>query len=264
MEATTPINKKLEAEKKEKIDVAIAFVVIFLAACFIGYQVWNDSFRSEDQNISLLLNDNPTDLELVSIDDATYVPVEVDFQKKELIERPTAIHAKRVSRLESMTNPTVYPASTDDAPLKASTSSHYTMDTVTSQPTVVETVVATDSSIGEKTEIESPAPINVEPPLVDETEKGNSIAVDKSVTTIEEKSKVDKSCVIVIGAYSKGRNVKRLKERLRNDGYDIFTAPYSGLTRVGIYQECHGENITKVLETVRKKYAKAATILVRN
>ena len=60
--------------------------------------------------------------------------------------------------------------------------------------------------------------------------------VSQSKSSVKkEKPTVSQECIIVIGSFSKNKNSNNIKNKLKNDGYEIFEAPYKGLKRIGVY-----------------------------
>ena len=60
--------------------------------------------------------------------------------------------------------------------------------------------------------------------------------VSQSKSSVKkEKPTVSQVCIIVIGSFSKNKNSNNIKNKLKNDGYEIFEAPYKGLKRIGVY-----------------------------
>ncbi len=77
------------------------------------------------------------------------------------------------------------------------------------------------------------------------------------------KKSVDKSCVIIVGAFEEGNNVTALKSKLKKDNYEIFSTPYKGLTRVGVYTPC-GAGSKTLLKKIRKDYVFDAFLMKQN
>lgn len=98
-----------------------------------------------------------------------------------------------------------------------------------------------------------------------------AIDVQRDETTIEEdKTKeeeilsVQEECVIIVGAFSKASNVRSMKQKLSDLGYDVYTQEYRGLTRVGLYSVCIEEDLDSILAVCRENIESASWILEGN
>jgi cell division septation protein DedD len=84
---------------------------------------------------------------------------------------------------------------------------------------------------------------------------------EKNETPEPPQEELNEDCVIVVGAFSKANNVSRMKQRLKDEGYDVFTQNANGLTRVGLYTSCMNEKLDSVLRVARREIEDAAWIL---
>lgn len=67
-------------------------------------------------------------------------------------------------------------------------------------------------------------------------------------------------CIIVIGSFSKERNINRIIKSLTKDNYTIFQENKRGLKRIGIFHSCNQTELNNTLKTIQKDYAKDAII----
>lgn len=70
-----------------------------------------------------------------------------------------------------------------------------------------------------------------------------------------------KKCVIITGAFKSTKYRDLMIERLRANGYDIFSEKKGKLTRVGIQFECHEKDLEKYLQAIRDTLDKEAWYL---
>lgn len=71
-------------------------------------------------------------------------------------------------------------------------------------------------------------------------------------------------CVIIVGAFSKASNIRSMKQKLSDLGYDVYTQEYRGLTRVGLYSACIEEDLDSILAVCRENIESASWILEEN
>jgi len=92
-------------------------------------------------------------------------------------------------------------------------------------------------------------------------EKANPKAVQEVKSKIIQPAQVSVDCKILVGAFGDSKNLNLIIERLKEEGYDTFTTPFRGLTRVGIYNDCDRSSLENTLSLIRKEYADDAMIL---
>jgi predicted transcriptional regulator len=70
-----------------------------------------------------------------------------------------------------------------------------------------------------------------------------------------------KKCIIITGAFKSAKYQNLMIERLKENGYDVFTEKKGRLTRVGLQFECHEKDLEKYLQAVRETLDKDAWYL---
>jgi|GEM_PF-4697287 len=250
----------------ERLDKAIALVVVVLAGWMILYfGFFNTSDTSSVELDTALITDNRLLLDTVHVGDKQYIPVAAEEYNAESVVAPVAIARKKVTGLHNgiATIATVDNGSSSSAnqPIPPSSiDSHYSDSTAIGVAAAGSTPEATmpdagtnaaDTAIVEQEEVVTTEQTTAVPSIEKTTSEQHATSASSETG----------SCVIVVGAYGRKANVSRMSDRLRAAGYDVFTAPHKGVTRVGIYQPCHTSRITETLRIVRRDYAKDATIL---
>jgi len=229
-------------KKKDRIDFYISIPVILLMLVFVSYY----SFTSADHEINnqhALLLENSQEISEVAISGTTFVTVE-NIEYRERISTPAKIENKLPPKNLYSQSSTKVDTNLLSSILKVE--DEY-QDSV---------VVVIDDSRSDSNEIVTPTQID--------TEKSIDKAEISKNKTNQQDIDLERECIIILGAFGRQGNVTKLMDRLNFDGYDAFSTPHKGLTRVGVYQNCKVESLSKSLETIRNKYTKDAMVLTKS
>lgn len=238
------MNTSTAPNKKERIDIGIAMIVVLLFASFILYQGLSDATASTSI-ISQLSSDVTAINERTPIVVAatTYTPITLAAGERTIVEperigaiAPVVTSYQQAQRHRSTTEATI------------------TTDSTTSSIEVVEDHAVNSDSSDSTAAIVSPT--------IDSSVVSEGNIVETNTTT--SMPALDKGCMIVIGAFSRATNVEKLIQNLKADGHNPFTTPYKGMTRVGVYSSCDNTILYTKLRTISKKYAADAFALKGN
>jgi cell division septation protein DedD len=60
-------------------------------------------------------------------------------------------------------------------------------------------------------------------------------------------------CVIITGSFSNSKNQNSMINLLERNGYEVYTEPRGGMTRIGLEFDCSNSDLESYLATIRKK-----------
>lgn len=119
-------------------------------------------------------------------------------------------------------------------------------------PTLTEDTM--EEVVEEEADLQTTAPrVPVTPEQKETTESGTS--------AIKSVSYDGQTCIIVVGAFGKAKNVLRMMERVEGLGYQVYTSEYNGLTRVGLQFSCKAEELDRYIAEARTKLESKAWYL---
>lgn len=70
-----------------------------------------------------------------------------------------------------------------------------------------------------------------------------------------------KTCVIIVGSFKKKYFSSRMKSRVGQDGFKVYTESYGDFTRVGIQFDCMVHDLQAMLQELKQKYHPEAWVL---
>lgn len=232
---------------KEKTDITISVIVVLIALAFILFYS-----LSGDTSFLKSTNKNET-ISILIIEEKTYSRIEEPEDLEEVI---ITDKKERVSEIDSSA---FYPI---DTLVNERDNYKKEVDRISDNTRTIETKNSENLTPKIRT-------FKVEDEMRNDLEKNDfndgSAAVDTQLKVEEIAAKdLEKNCVILIGSFTKNKNSNKLKNELKEDGYDIFEVPYKNLVRIGIYSLCDNDILSKELKTIREKYASDAIIFSRN
>jgi len=253
----------LSEKAKERIDIAIALTVVALAAWMILHFGLFDYGSSDSQSRTSFVADNRLHIDTLTIDADTYVATTEDRVVPTAIAAPAAISRKRVTSIDPIAGTA---AVTTYAPVKSDqpTTDEEQSSIIDTIATAVQNTASLDSTV-----MQNDSTTIVSAPSDDELAADTSIAEPEAATRSVEQSTAQTAvpntdCVIVVGAYGRSSNARRMSQRLTEAGYNVFSTPHRNTTRVGVYQPCNSAQIQTVLRDIRANFASDATILVKS
>lgn len=238
--------------KEDKIDFYIAIAVITLASLFILYYSFSIS-GTDASYMNIAINDNVQDIDELVIDESKYKPLSEDYDQRDLVLESEKIETKKVSKVHRMASNNKNEYNSGLAIIESEDTVRIGIDDMKPGLDAVKsqrTLTKIDSFINQK--------------ATPEETKNDISKLPSEVEVVNNTSEILKSskdCIIIVGAFTKQRNIDKLKKGLKNDGYELFSTPYKKSTRIGVYQPCNTQSIRKNLSIIRKKYAKDAMIL---
>ena len=99
---------------------------------------------------------------------------------------------------------------------------------------------------------------------LDDIAPADSISAEALEEMRKDKSLIPASgeCKIITGVYSRYINVERMRDKLYNAGYTVYTEPLGSYTRVGLIYDCNQEtDLEAYLQEVRRTISKKAWYL---
>lgn len=249
----SPIDTPLQlAEKKERIDIAIALVVVLLA----GIMLWTYGLghlgaanANADASSSSLVS-NKMGVERLTVDNRAYVPLTAVPVAKPMVAKPASIVSRRVTSVagSSMAQSVAVVTTVEPMPDQPVAEASLAADTISA-------AAIHTAQLDTTTTLEIPK----NAPVLQET----TPVVEKAapVETTASTPVVDKSCAIIVGAYGSSKNALKMKSRLADAGYTVFETPYRTLTRVGVYSPCRIDELSTALKKIRRDFASDATVL---
>jgi cell division septation protein DedD len=227
--------------KKEKVDIAISIIVLLLC----GWLIYFFTFKDADSEFTMI-NASEELIAFEAVPQLEEIVIEGDLYKAqpasksntreaELID--TLFYSKIVTPTESAAIVSVARDTTESTTLVSISES-----TLIEDAGQVLTVDSTNAAISERIEsqIENKTP---------------------STEVQSEKVAVRTKCVIILGAFRNSKNISSLLTELNSTGYDSFTVPYKGLTRVGVNVSCDDSVNAPILRTLRRAIAKDAVLM---
>lgn len=243
--------------KKERIDFIIALIVISLFGYFILSQSISTSVRTEDNIAEAKLLDQVNEVSQNSYIEST---TKVIYKVKE--DQDKRLKDQRVIDETIDSIPFRYINTSPITTNKASIKEDRVVIEINTKEPIKEEVSIDQEEIDVATQI-NPT-LAIEDSIV---EQKNIIDEEIESPVIDDSQRlsgtVNDDCIIIIGAFSKSSNITKLLKRLDRDGYNSFTTPFRGLTRVGIYLTCEEDLSKSILSEVRSRYAQDAVLLVK-
>lgn len=229
--------------KEDRRDFYIAIPIILAALFFILYYSFPAKEEATAQKSYTILFENTMQINSVELSGDTYKPLSIaDGQQ-------TVKHPEKIA--------TIIPASvqTRTASSQESTvADSPTIDSIGKSPVAIDSlnIQSTPAIANEDTlsTLKSALPI-------DTTAKIKGLSSDSPKANLSSET----DCIIIVGAFGKVSNVTRVMSKLVDEGYDAFTIPHKGLTRVGIYHSCKEQRLLEALNKIRADYAKDAMVL---
>lgn len=226
--------------KKEKVDIAISIVVLLLC----GWLIYFFTFRGADtKSTTINLIEEPIAFEAVP--QLEEIVIEGDLYKaqshtKSSIKEEEFIDTFSISKI-------VTPTET------------IAMASVSPDTTHSDSAVTISESITEEVD-QVLAGDNVD---ADISEKAETQLENKTSSTSDQSESVaaQTKCVIILGAFRNSKNISSLLTQLNRSGYDSFTVPYKGLTRVGVNVSCDDSVNAPLLRKLREVIAKDAVLM---
>ncbi len=88
------------------------------------------------------------------------------------------------------------------------------------------------------------------------TKKGHDEDELAIIDTSKEEQVIEpQECIIILGTFSKSKNVLKMMSLLKDDGRDVYEEQMSnGTTRVGFSYDCTHEDLPNYLRNIRKEY----------
>ena len=226
-------------KKKEKIDLSIAAIVTSVMLGFVLYysfiDLWEDSVTEQVQIADTIESDN-LDIDSLIVESQLYTKQSVRITEEHSPERVILAHPALSESLPDSSN--IYDQGSSNVELDSTPIENQEITTSSSE--------ATKEAI----------------PLDTIDLKTNDTIVNNTpLSPLVTTGRDEKSCIIVVGAFANKTNVIKLQKSLISEGYDVFTTPYKGTTRVGVYQSCTSKQLESTLKVIRQKYAKDALVL---
>ncbi len=234
-----------DMKKEDRNDFYISIPVILLMLGFIIFYSFS-SVETEAPSFHSSLLENSQEISELTIAGSTFVPIQ-DLKYRKRISSPAKINKLPLKRLYSQSQSKVDTQSTHIIAADLVQEDEI-------QSTKEDTII--DSTIDYEQRIDS-TQIGTDEIIVTET-------TAQAVEPETQNQNLDQECVIILGAFGRQSNVTRLLDRLSAEGYDSFSTPYKGLTRVGVYHNCNIESLMESLETIREKYTKDAMVLTKS
>jgi len=229
--------------KNEKFDIYISLIVIL----FFGILILYYSFPSSEITVSnSIISRNNLDIEKITVDKIAYVPITKKMLSRKKTTPVDLLPKTPISSIKS------YQQKNDVA--FSSMGENKSQNISFAAPNEQFQSLIHDS-------LASRIPSDKSLDSVKTTLIDTSSIINNSPSYVTREQKKQEDCIIIIGAFGNKKNISDLENALTNDGYNIFSAPYKSLLRVGIKLPCNKSLIEKELKKIQAKYANDAMVL---
>jgi len=236
--------------KAERIDLSIALLVILIAGIFILYY----SFKTQEIFNPFGIELDNRDVESIRIEANEYVAEKINFNyKSKTAETATTQKENSHSQISA---PKKEPISIDQSNHTLSSEISPVIgdeQSFSPNPTPTDSLQSTATPAEQKQNSSATILEKKELSILNKKESENSTP-DTSIS---------KECIILIGAFAKNKNKKRLLDILKKEGFKTFQTPFKNLERIGVYEDCNPDQLTKTVLDFRKRFAPDAVVLKR-